>query len=221
MLKPDIFLAAHTECFGFEDKQERAVSEGVEAWINPEEYRRFVAKQKRAFEDQADLEMGAPKPEKKSPSMRATSDANKFDVELSTRRQLQDNRLGKTLCEHQRIVQSSNGRPRVQPRERAWHRGDAHLPCRGGDSAPLHLGCGLARSAAREAGGARGECYAVEHNPGGPVTRSVGGKISGHAGKDIGRAEALHSGYCGRWSRQPRPCLAVGGTGTWETGIWC
>ncbi len=67
MLKPDIFLAAHTECFGFEDKQERAVSEGVEAWINPEEYRRFVAKQKRAFEDQADLEMGAPKPEKKSP----------------------------------------------------------------------------------------------------------------------------------------------------------
>ncbi|CDI04745.1 hypothetical protein BN873_p60005 [Candidatus Competibacter denitrificans Run_A_D11] len=26
--------------------------------MNPEEYRRFVAKQKRAFEDQVDLEMG-------------------------------------------------------------------------------------------------------------------------------------------------------------------
>jgi hypothetical protein len=36
-------------------------SEGVQAWVNPEEYRQFVAKQKRAFEDKVDLELGAKK----------------------------------------------------------------------------------------------------------------------------------------------------------------
>jgi metallo-beta-lactamase class B len=65
MLKPDIFLAAHCEYFGFDDKQTRAASEGVNAWINPEEYRRWVASKRRAFEDQVDLEMGVAKPEKK------------------------------------------------------------------------------------------------------------------------------------------------------------
>jgi metallo-beta-lactamase class B len=63
MLKPDIFVASHAEWFGFEEKAKRATTEGVQAWINPEEYRRFVAKQKRAFEDQADLEMETAKPE--------------------------------------------------------------------------------------------------------------------------------------------------------------
>jgi metallo-beta-lactamase class B len=58
MLRPDIFLAAHTEYFNFEDKQKRAATEGVKAWINPEEYRQFVASKKRAFEDQVDKEMG-------------------------------------------------------------------------------------------------------------------------------------------------------------------
>jgi metallo-beta-lactamase class B len=65
MLKPDIFLGSHTEWFNFEDKQKRTATEGVKAWINPEEYRRFVAKQKRAFEDQVDLEMGVANPAKK------------------------------------------------------------------------------------------------------------------------------------------------------------
>jgi metallo-beta-lactamase class B len=37
----------------------------VKAWINPEEYRQFVAKQKRAFENQVDREMGVAKPEEK------------------------------------------------------------------------------------------------------------------------------------------------------------
>jgi len=46
------------EYFAYERKRERAKSEGVQAWVNPEEYRQFVAKQKRAFEDQVDLEMG-------------------------------------------------------------------------------------------------------------------------------------------------------------------
>jgi len=61
-LKPDIFLAAHTEYFGFEDKQKRA-AEGVKVWINPEEYRRWVAGKKRAFEDEVDRELGVPTPE--------------------------------------------------------------------------------------------------------------------------------------------------------------
>lgn len=61
MQKPDIFLAAHAEWFGYESKRERAKTEGIQAWLNQEEYRRFVAGQKRAFEDQVDLEMGVKK----------------------------------------------------------------------------------------------------------------------------------------------------------------
>jgi metallo-beta-lactamase class B len=33
----------------------------VKAWIDPEGYRRFVAGKKRAFEDEVDEELGAPK----------------------------------------------------------------------------------------------------------------------------------------------------------------
>jgi metallo-beta-lactamase class B len=62
MLKPDIFLVPHTEFFDLEGKRQRAATEGVKAWVNPEEYRRFVARAKRQFEDQVDLEMGAPTP---------------------------------------------------------------------------------------------------------------------------------------------------------------
>lgn len=65
LLKPDLFLAAHTEYFGFEEKRKRAPREGVKAWINPEEYRRWVASKKRDFEDLVDWELGATKPEKK------------------------------------------------------------------------------------------------------------------------------------------------------------
>jgi metallo-beta-lactamase class B len=61
MLRPDIFLGAHTQWFGYEQKRERAKREGVGAWVNPDEYRQFVARQKRAFEDQVDLEMGVKK----------------------------------------------------------------------------------------------------------------------------------------------------------------
>jgi metallo-beta-lactamase class B len=61
MLHPDIFLGAHAEWFDYSGKSARAKSEGADAWVNPEEYRQFVAKQKRAFEDQVDLEMGAGK----------------------------------------------------------------------------------------------------------------------------------------------------------------
>ena len=62
MLKPDVFLGSHTEWFDLDGKKRRAAAEGVAAWINPEEYRQFIAKQKRAFEDQVDFEMGDAKP---------------------------------------------------------------------------------------------------------------------------------------------------------------
>jgi metallo-beta-lactamase class B len=59
MLKPDIFLGPHAEWFGYQEKRDRAKSAGVQAWVNPEEYRRHIAKRRRAFEDQVDLEIGA------------------------------------------------------------------------------------------------------------------------------------------------------------------
>jgi metallo-beta-lactamase class B len=59
LLKPDIWLGAHTEWFDLEGKRERARTEGVAAWVDPEGYRRFVAKQRRAFEDEVDAELGA------------------------------------------------------------------------------------------------------------------------------------------------------------------
>jgi metallo-beta-lactamase class B len=61
MLRPDIFLGAHAEYFAYEQKRDRAKSEGLQAWVNPEEYRQFTAKQKRAFEEQVDLELGVKK----------------------------------------------------------------------------------------------------------------------------------------------------------------
>jgi metallo-beta-lactamase class B len=61
MVKPDIWLAQHNEYYDLEGKRKRAETEGVNAWIDPEGYRRFIAGKKRAFEDQVDEEMGVPK----------------------------------------------------------------------------------------------------------------------------------------------------------------
>lgn len=60
MLKPDIWLAQHNEYYDFEGKRLRAEEEGVNAWMDPEGYRRFVAGKKREFEKQVDEEMGSP-----------------------------------------------------------------------------------------------------------------------------------------------------------------
>jgi metallo-beta-lactamase class B len=49
-LHPDIWLAAHTQFFGFEQKRARAVHEGVSAWVDPDGYRAFIAKEKAGFE---------------------------------------------------------------------------------------------------------------------------------------------------------------------------
>jgi metallo-beta-lactamase class B len=59
MLRPDIWLAQHNEYYDLEGKRERAKAEGLKAWIDPEGYRRFIAKKKREFENEVDLELGA------------------------------------------------------------------------------------------------------------------------------------------------------------------
>jgi metallo-beta-lactamase class B len=61
MLKPDIWLAQHNEYYDLESKRQRAQTEGVKAWIDPEGYRRFIAGKKRAFEDEVDEELGVVK----------------------------------------------------------------------------------------------------------------------------------------------------------------
>lgn len=58
MLKPDIWLAQHNEYYDLEGKRARAKTEGINAWIDPEGYREFVAGKKRAFEDEMDSELG-------------------------------------------------------------------------------------------------------------------------------------------------------------------
>ena len=42
-------------------ERKRAETEGVNAWVDPEGYRRFVAGKRRAFEDEGDAEMGVEK----------------------------------------------------------------------------------------------------------------------------------------------------------------
>jgi metallo-beta-lactamase class B len=59
MLKPDIWLGHHTEYFDLVGKRKRAQAEGVNAWIDPEGYRRFIAGKRQEFENQVDSEMGA------------------------------------------------------------------------------------------------------------------------------------------------------------------
>jgi metallo-beta-lactamase class B len=49
-LKPDIWLAAHSETFGFDDKRAAANDRGVAAWVDPAGYKRYVAESKAAFD---------------------------------------------------------------------------------------------------------------------------------------------------------------------------
>ena len=58
MLKPDIWLAQHNEYYDLAGKTQRAQTEGIKAWLDLEGYRRFIAKKKRAFEEEVDTEMG-------------------------------------------------------------------------------------------------------------------------------------------------------------------
>lgn len=61
-LRPDIWLAHHTEYFDLDGKRARAATEGVNAWVDSEGYRRWVASKRRAFENEVDREKGAVKP---------------------------------------------------------------------------------------------------------------------------------------------------------------
>lgn len=49
-LQPDIFLAGHAGFFGLADKRERMAKEGVQAFVDPEGYRRLHAAKESAFE---------------------------------------------------------------------------------------------------------------------------------------------------------------------------
>jgi metallo-beta-lactamase class B len=49
-LKPDIWLPAHSEVFGFDDKRAAAIDRGVAAWVDPAGYKNYVADSKAAFD---------------------------------------------------------------------------------------------------------------------------------------------------------------------------
>jgi metallo-beta-lactamase class B len=49
-LHPDIWLGAHTDAFDFEAKCLRAVKEGAAAWVDPDGYKAWLARQRENFE---------------------------------------------------------------------------------------------------------------------------------------------------------------------------
>jgi len=49
-LRPDIWLTAHSELFGFDDKRAAAADRGVAAWVDPGGYRNYVVDSKAAFD---------------------------------------------------------------------------------------------------------------------------------------------------------------------------
>jgi metallo-beta-lactamase class B len=58
---PDIWLAHHTEYSNLEGKRARAATEGVNAWVDPEGYREWIASKRLAFEKEVNVEMGVGK----------------------------------------------------------------------------------------------------------------------------------------------------------------
>jgi metallo-beta-lactamase class B len=81
-LRPDIWLAHHTEYFDLEGKRKRIATEGVKAWVDPEGYRRWVASKRRAFEDEVDREM---RPTTDYPERQASPDENRSHSEATGR----------------------------------------------------------------------------------------------------------------------------------------
>ncbi len=59
MLRPDVWLAPHTEYFDFHGKRSRVASEGIRAWVDPEGYRKWVVRQRRRFEAAVNAETGS------------------------------------------------------------------------------------------------------------------------------------------------------------------
>jgi metallo-beta-lactamase class B len=60
MLKPDIWAGHHTEYFDLEGKRKMAATAGVQAWVDPEGYRKFISGKRKAFEEEMDTEMATP-----------------------------------------------------------------------------------------------------------------------------------------------------------------
>ena len=65
LLKPDIWLAPHTETYDFEGKLARSATEGVKAWVDPDGYRLWLISQRENLEATVNEELGIkprPKP---------------------------------------------------------------------------------------------------------------------------------------------------------------
>ena len=60
-MKPDIWLAAHTEKMGFEAKAAKAATEGAKAWVDPDGYAKFIAEDRTKFEAEVKAEEAAAK----------------------------------------------------------------------------------------------------------------------------------------------------------------
>jgi len=63
-LKPDIWLAPHTETFDFDGKRARAAKEGLKVWVDPEGYQKWVAGQREKFDAVNKAETTAPAKER-------------------------------------------------------------------------------------------------------------------------------------------------------------
>ncbi len=60
-LKPDIFLSYHVDEFDLAAKRVRAATEGVQAFVDPDGYKRFIAERKVKFEKLVAEEKSSPK----------------------------------------------------------------------------------------------------------------------------------------------------------------
>jgi metallo-beta-lactamase class B len=58
MLRPDVWLGLHTDWWDPEGKRRRAATEGVSAFVDPEGYRRWVAREREEFEAALNRELG-------------------------------------------------------------------------------------------------------------------------------------------------------------------
>ena len=59
-LRPNIWLSSHTDFFDFENKRQRAMTEGVKAWIDPDGYKARIAGERKKFEAEIFSELGMP-----------------------------------------------------------------------------------------------------------------------------------------------------------------
>ena len=59
MLKPDVWLSAHNDDYGFERKLARSARDGAGAWVDPEGYRKWLVAQRGKLDAAIDRELGA------------------------------------------------------------------------------------------------------------------------------------------------------------------